>query len=125
MPSSFRRARPLILIADDDEMERFLQGDVLETAGFDIVEAESGAAALQLFAELRPDLVVLDVMMPGMNGFEACQAIRALPAGRNAPVLMATALDDIASIDQAYPPAPTDFIGKPINFPVPPPPLPH
>jgi signal transduction histidine kinase len=121
MPGSFQRAKPLILIADDDEMERFLQREVLEPAGFDIVEAKSGAAALKLFAECRPDLVVLDVMMPEMNGFEACQAIRALPSGRNAPVLMATALDDIASIDQAYRAGATDFIGKPINWPV----LPH
>ena len=102
MTGSFRRPKPLILIADDDEMERFLQREVLESAGFDIVEAESGAAAAKLFAECKPDLVVLDVMMPELNGFEACQAIRALPGGRTAPVLMATALDDIDSIDQAY-----------------------
>ena len=99
MLGSFRRTKPLILVADDDEMERFLQREVLEPAGFDIVEAKSGAAAVQLFAECKPDLVVLDVMMPEMNGFEACQAIRALPGGRNAPVLMATALDDVDSID--------------------------
>jgi signal transduction histidine kinase len=121
MASSFQRARPLILIADDDEMERFLQREVLEPAGFDIVEAKNGAAAVKIFAECKPDLVVLDVMMPEMNGFEACQAIRALPSGRSAPVLMATALDDIASIDQAYRAGATDFIGKPINWPV----LPH
>ena len=121
MAGSFRRPKPLILIADDDEMERFLQREVLESAGFDIVEAESGAAAAKLFAECKPDLVVLDVMMPEMNGFEACQAIRALPGGRTAPVLMATALDDIDSIDQAYRAGATDFIGKPINWPV----LPH
>src|SRR6266851_2451158 len=121
MPDSFRRKRPLILIVDDDEMERFLQREVLEPAGFDIIEAKSGAEAAKLFAECKPDLVVLDVMMPEMNGFEACQAIRALPAGRNAPILMATALDDIDSIDQAYRAGATDFIGKPINWPV----LPH
>src|SRR5579864_4478161 len=121
MPPSFQRPRPLILIADDDEMERFLQREVLEPAGFDIVEAKSGAAAVKIFAECKPDLVVLDVMMPEMNGFEACQAIRALPGGQNAPVLMATALDDIGSIDQAYRAGATDFIGKPISWPV----LPH
>jgi signal transduction histidine kinase len=118
MPGSFRRTKPLILVADDDEMERFLQREVLEPAGFDIVEAKSGAAAVQLFAECKPDLVVLDVMMPEMNGFEACQAIRALPGGRNAPVLMATALDDVDSIDQAFRAGATDFIGKPINWPI-------
>src|SRR5260370_29246690 len=60
-------------------------------------------------------------MMPEMNGFEVCQAIRALPGGRNVPILMATALDDTDSIDQAYRVGATDFIGKPINWPV----LPH
>ena len=121
MPGSFRRTKPLILVADDDEMERFLQREVLEPAGFDIVEAKSGAIAMHLFASLKPDLVVLDVMMPEMNGFEVCQAIRALPGGRNIPILMATALDDTDSIDQAYRVGATDFIGKPINWPV----LPH
>jgi signal transduction histidine kinase len=118
MPDPFRRAKPLILIVDDDEMERFLQREVLEPAGFDIVEAKSGAAAVKTFAECKPDLVVLDVMMPEMDGFDACQAIRALPGGRNVPVLMATALDDISSIDRAYRAGATDFIGKPINWPV-------
>lgn len=67
MSGSFRRARPLILVVDDDEMERFLQREVLEPAGFDVIEAKSGTAALQLFAECKPDLVVLGVMMPEMK----------------------------------------------------------
>jgi signal transduction histidine kinase len=121
MAGSLPRARPLILVADDDEMERFLLREVLEPAGFDIVEATSGAAALQLFALHKPDLVVLDVMMPEMNGFDVCRAIRALPGQRNTPVLMATALDDVESVSQAYDAGATDFIGKPISWPV----LPH
>jgi len=121
MTGSLQRPKPLILTVDDDEMERFLQREVLEPAGFDIIEAKSGAQALKLYASCRPDLVVLDVMMPEMNGFEVCQAIRALPGGRNTPILMATALDDTDSIDQAYRVGATDFIGKPINWPV----LPH
>ncbi len=121
MSGALQRPKPLILTVDDDEMERFLQREVLEPAGFDIVEAKSGAIAMHLFASLKPDLVVLDVMMPEMNGFEVCQAIRALPGGRNIPILMATALDDTDSIDQAYRVGATDFIGKPINWPV----LPH
>jgi len=121
MAGPFQRPKPLILAADDDEMERFLLREVLEPAGFDVVEAKTGATALELFTTCKPDLVVLDVMMPEMNGFEACQAIRALPAGRNAPILLATALDDTDSVDQAYRAGATDFIGKPINWPV----LPH
>jgi len=121
MLDRLQRARPLILIADDDEIERFLQRQVLEPADFDIVEAASGAAALECFTAFKPDLVVLDVMMPDMNGFEVCEAMRALPNGSDTPILMATALDDVDSIDRAYRIGATDFIGKPINWPV----LPH
>jgi signal transduction histidine kinase len=121
MLDRLQRARPLILIADDDEIERFLQRQVLEPAGFDIAEATSGQSALDCFATFKPDLVLLDVMMPDMNGFEVCDAIRALPGGRGTPILMATALDDVDSIDRAYLVGATDFIGKPINWPV----LPH
>ena len=121
MPESSQRAGPLILIADDDETERFLQRQVLEPAGFEIIEAKNGLAALEAFNESKPDLVILDVMMPEMSGFEVCQAIRTLPGGRNTPVLMATALDDVDSIERAYQVGATDFIGKPINWPV----LPH
>ncbi len=60
MADSLQRVNPLILIADDDETERFLQRQVLEPAGFDIVEAKSGTAALERFAECKPDLVLLD-----------------------------------------------------------------
>src|SRR3954447_23611267 len=121
MSDPFQRAGPLILIADDDETERFLQRQVLEPEGFEIIEVKNGRAALEAFNEGKPDLVILDVMMPEMSGFEVCQAIRTLPGGRNTPVLMATALDDVDSIDRAYRVGATDFIGKPINWPV----LPH
>jgi signal transduction histidine kinase len=121
MADEFQRVNPLILIADDDETERFLQRQVLEPAGFDIVEAKTGTAALERFAECKPDLVVLDVMMPEMNGFDVCRAIRTLPGGRNTPVLMATSLDDVDSIEEAYRVGATDFIDKPVNWPV----LPH
>jgi signal transduction histidine kinase len=121
MLDRLQRARPLVLIADDDEIERFLQRQVLEPAGFDIVEAPSGSEALECFSAFDPDLVVLDVMMPDMNGFDVCEAMRALPRGADTPILMATALDDVESIDRAYRGGATDFIGKPINWPV----LPH
>jgi two-component system, cell cycle sensor histidine kinase PleC len=121
MSDPFQRAGPLILIADDDETERFLQRQVLEPEGFQIVEAKNGAAALDAFNEHKPDLVILDVMMPEMSGFEVCQALRTLPGGRNTPILMATALDDVDSIERAYRVGATDFIDKPINWPV----LPH
>jgi signal transduction histidine kinase len=116
-----RRSMPLILVIDDDEMQRFLCREALEGAGFEMVEVASGAAAIGLFAEVRPDVVLLDVLMPEMNGFDTCRAIRAMPAGTTIPILMATGLDDIESIELSYQAGATDFISKPINWAL----LPH
>src|SRR5712691_4087213 len=116
-----KRADPVVLLIDDDEMERFLIRQALEPAGFEIVEAEDGVTALGAFAITMPDVVVLDVVMPGMDGFAVCEAIRAMPAGRNTPILMATGLDDVESIERAYRVGATDFVAKPISRPV----LPH
>jgi CheY-like chemotaxis protein len=74
-------------------MERFLQREVLEPAGFDIVEAKTGTAALQLFIECKPDLVVLDVMMPEMNGFELVARLRGQDAMRRVPIIVLSAHD--------------------------------
>src|SRR5215510_1118574 len=116
-----RRCDPVVLLIDDDEMERFLYRQALEQEGFEIVEADDGAAALEAFALAAPDIIILDVIMPKIDGFAACQAIRALPAGRNIPILMATGLDDVESIDKAYRVGATDFITKPVSYPL----LPH
>jgi CheY-like chemotaxis protein len=116
-----QRPDPVVLLVDDDEMVRFLHRQALEPAGFEIVEAEDGAMALEAFAITMPDIVVLDVVMPKMDGFAVCQAIRAMPAGRNTPILVATGLDDVESIERAYQVGATDFIGKPISCAV----LPH
>jgi signal transduction histidine kinase len=115
------RAKPLILVVDDDPTERFLHRQTLEKAGFEVTEAANGAMALAVFANERPDIVMLDVVMPEMHGFDVCEAIRDMPEGRDTPILMATSLDDVASIDRAYRAGATDFVGKPINWGV----LPH
>ncbi len=98
MPSRSHRLAPLILVVDDDEMQRFLCREALESAGFEIEEASDGARAIALFDAVKPDLVLLDVLMPELNGFETCRAIRAMPVGNTIPILMATGLDDIESI---------------------------
>ena len=116
-----QRTDPVVLLVDDDVMERFLHRQALEPAGFEIVEAEDGAAALEAFVITMPDIVVLDLMMPEMDGFAVCKAIRAMPAGRNTPILVATGLDDVESIEGAYRVGATDFIAKPISYSV----LPH
>jgi signal transduction histidine kinase len=111
-----RRSMPLVLIIDDDELQRFLYREALEPAGFEIVEADGGRMAIAIFGEIRPDVVLLDVLMPEMNGFDTCRAIRAMSFGTTIPILMATGLDDIESIELSYQAGATDFISKPINW---------
>ncbi|MDF1585501.1 putative bifunctional diguanylate cyclase/phosphodiesterase [Marinimicrococcus flavescens] len=110
------REQPLVLVADDDQMIRFLTREVLEQAGFAVEEVDDGRPAVAAFARLRPDVVLLDVMMKEMHGFDACAAMRALPGGTNAPILMITGLEDVDSINRAYEAGATDFVTKPLNW---------
>src|SRR5579864_6658791 len=99
MPLCFPgREIPLILVVDDDVMQRFLIREALEPAGFELLEASDGNSAIAIFSELSPDLVLLDVMMPEIDGFATCRAIRELPGALDTPILMTTGLDDVDSI---------------------------
>jgi len=114
--SQGRESQARVLIADDDDAIRMLVSESLQMAGFDVLEAENGSVALELFVQYRPEVILLDVMMPGMDGFDTCRALRQLPGGEGVPVLMMTGLDDVDSISKAYEAGATDFAGKPINF---------
>jgi len=107
---------PLVLVIDDDPMVRLLVGEALGSDGFRLIEADTGEAGLDLLASERPDLVLLDVLMPGIDGFTACSRLRVMPQGQHVPVLMMTGLDDVASIQHAYQVGATDFVTKPLNF---------
>ena len=104
-----------VLVVDDDAGARLLVGTALEMAGFRVVAAADGASALGQFREQPADCVVLDVVMPGMNGFDVCSALRALPESRHVPILMQTSLDDMESVNRAYNAGATDFSSKGIN----------
>jgi diguanylate cyclase (GGDEF)-like protein/PAS domain S-box-containing protein len=108
--------KPLILVADDDLASRILVRTALEQSDFEVVEAENGAQAVALAAKREPHLVLMDVVMPEMDGFEACAALRRLPNGAGVPVLMLTGLDDVESINRAYEVGATDFVTKPMNW---------
>ncbi len=110
-----------ILVVDDDAGGRRLTRATLTKAGFAVVEAGNGQLALDAIAQEMPDLVLLDVSMPVMDGFTACGALRGLPGGDRVPVVMMTGLDDTGSIERAFEVGATDFITKPINWAV----LPH
>jgi diguanylate cyclase (GGDEF)-like protein/PAS domain S-box-containing protein len=107
---------PIALLADDDEMMRVLIRTSLEQSGFWVEEVVDGASALKVFKSLMPDVVLLDVMMPGINGFDVCREIRKLPEAIFTPILMITGLADIKSIERAYEIGATDFITKPVNW---------
>jgi two-component system, cell cycle sensor histidine kinase PleC len=108
--------QPLILVVDDGMTIRLLVREALEQAGFLVEEAEDGRQALTMFQQLTPDLVLLDVMMPELDGFETCAALRKIPSGEHIPIVMLTGLEDEGSIHKAYEVGATDFITKPINW---------
>jgi diguanylate cyclase (GGDEF)-like protein len=104
-----------VLIVDDDPGARLLLGTALEMAGFRVATAADGTAALDAFRARPSDCIVLDVVMPGMNGFETCVALREIPSCRHVPILMQTSLDDMESVNRAYTAGATDFSSKGIN----------
>lgn len=109
-------ARDLILIVDDDRPTRMLLRRALSGQGYQIVEAGDGAEAMLRFTEHSPALVLLDVMMPVLDGFKTCALIRRQERDSATPVIMLTASGDIGAIDQAFEAGATDFITKPFNW---------
>ena len=107
-----------VLVVDDDNVVRLLLRTQLQKAGFRVLCAADGEQALSIFEQAHPDVVLLDVMMPGLDGFAVCEAIRRNPAGANTPIVMMTGLEDLASIHRAYQAGATDFATKPVNCPV-------
>ncbi len=106
---------PLILVADDDPAIRLLAHEALEQAGFTVQSAKDGKETVARFQQEQPEVILLDVLMPDLNGFEVCQKIRNLPEGKFTPILFMTGLDDIQSIARAYEVGGTDFVTKPWN----------
>lgn len=107
--------RQRVLLVDDDPVIRLVAKEALEQSGLTVDEVDDGREAVAHYQQARPDIVLMDVMMPGMNGFEACLALRKLPGGDRTPVIMVTGLDDLDSITRAYEAGASDFITKPIN----------
>jgi diguanylate cyclase (GGDEF)-like protein/PAS domain S-box-containing protein len=105
----------LILIVDDERFMRVTFQDLLEKAGFMTAVAADGASAICSCMQMQPDLILLDLIMPGKDGFETCQEIRNIQACRYTPILMVTGLGDAASINRAFEAGATDFITKPVN----------
>jgi PAS domain S-box-containing protein len=95
---------------------RLLARESLEQVDLAVEEAEDGAKALSEFQRLGPDIVLLDISLPEMDGFGVCEAIRKMPDGDQTPILMVTGTDDVESINRAYDVGATDFAVKPLNW---------
>ncbi|MGH8806928.1 MAG: response regulator, partial [Noviherbaspirillum sp.] len=109
---------PQVLIVDDDRSTRSSLRHTLQRDGFRVEEAADGAQALLMLKRMQPDVILMDAVMPVMDGFTACARVQELPNGRAIPVLMITALEDNTSVERAFAAGASDYIPKPIHFAV-------
>jgi diguanylate cyclase (GGDEF)-like protein len=109
---------PQVLVVDDDRSTRSTLRHTLQRDGFRVEEAADGAQALAMLARFQPDVILMDAMMPVMDGFTACARMQELPNGGDVPVLMITALQDNSSVERAFAAGASDYIPKPIHYAV-------
>ena len=107
---------PLLLVVDDERTMRLMVRWALERDGYRVLEATNASEAFSVYQTHLPDLVVIDAMMPGLDGFETCRRLRAMPAAEQCPILMISGLNDTDSADAAFAAGATDFITKPIHW---------
>jgi CheY-like chemotaxis protein/nitrogen-specific signal transduction histidine kinase len=107
-----------ILIVDDDEVTRLLLRQKMEESGYETIIAKSGEGALEMYRQHQPDMVLMDGIMPGMDGFDCCEQLKQLPGAESTPVLIITGLEDNQSVDRAYQVGAADYINKPIHWAV-------
>ena len=110
-----KAAECLIMVVDDDEQSRSFMMSILDRLGFQGLVADSGASALDLLISKKPDLMLVDGMMPNMDGFELIQKIRQISGFENTPIVMTTALDDAKHIKEAISTGANAYVVKPIN----------
>ena len=104
-----------VLIADDVQQNRELLEAYLIDEGYEILMANDGQQTMQMVDQHQPDLILLDIMMPRMSGYEVCAQLKADPAKRGIPVLMVTALNEMGDIEKAVEAGCDDFLTKPVH----------
>jgi signal transduction histidine kinase/DNA-binding response OmpR family regulator len=120
MPSSINDNRSqnpqtsLVLVADDDKVTRLLIRHIMEQEGYHVIEAENGRQALEAYQHFQPEVILLDGLMPIMDGFDCCQKIHTL-YGNQPAIVMVTSLNDPESVDRAFAAGAIDYITKPIH----------
>ena len=107
---------PSILVVDDNEDNANIIRDYLEARGYPITVAYNGDEAMQMFASVKPSIVLLDVMMPGRDGWQVCREMKSSPAGRDIRVIMVTALQDWMDKRQALETGADDYVEKPFEL---------
>ncbi len=115
LAAGLEKHRPTILLVDDNEQNLELLLAYLEDLPCQVETACDGVQALEKMARLNPDLVVLDIMMPRMSGYQVCEKIKADPAMRDTPVVMVTALNEVGDVERAVDAGADDFLTKPVN----------
>ncbi|MEA5602545.1 PleD family two-component system response regulator [Nostoc sp. UHCC 0252] len=118
MIATAQESQSLVLIVDDEPFIRMILRHFLEREGYKIAEAQNGREALTAFNQLHPDIILLDAIMPDMDGFECCTHLELLDCGKHTPVLMITGLEDQESVDRAFAVGAMDYVTKPIHWPV-------
>ena len=108
----------LILIVDDDKFMRIRIRQAMQQAGYQVAEASDGEQGLAAYTRLHPDIVLLDALMPVMDGFTCCAKLQTLPNGDRTPVLIITALEDQESVERAFAAGAVDYVTKPIHWAV-------
>lgn len=109
---------PLILVVDDEKLMRLQLSQVMTQAGYRVRTARNGQEGLALYSQLQPDIVLLDAIMPLLDGFTCCAELQTRPEALYTPVLMITGLEDEQSVSRAFEVGAADYITKPIHWPV-------
>jgi DNA-binding response OmpR family regulator len=107
---------PAVLVVEDDHDVRMMVADGLGQAGYTVATAEDGPSALAMMSDSRPDLVLLDVSMPGMSGLEVCRKIRFGSDTRRVPVLLLTGCDDGTSVAEGVAAGADSYVVKPVGI---------
>jgi CheY-like chemotaxis protein len=114
-PTSLPQTPSKILIADDNEQNRELLEAYLTDGSYQILMSHDGPSTLEAVEKHQPDLVLLDIMMPKLSGYEVCQRLKANTKTKDIPILMVTALNEVGDIEKAVSAGCDDFLTKPVN----------